>query len=177
MSENYYKYGIKEGNIVTLTPSGLVDYLDKNYAFEQDKNTDWKQITVEELEAKKATKVGDTEFLNSRILLYTESTATALEPTKTVSTKLTTSKVLTTSQDLIFNNDVETVTITKPAVPGNQHRGSAVKDFPVDNAEQVLITPSTGEDRNYVLPVTIGIIALVIFAAGVVVIKRYIIKK
>lgn len=177
MSENYYKYGIKEGNIVTLTPSGLVDYLDKNYAFEQDKNTDWKQITVEELEAKKATKVGDTEFLNSRILLYTESTATALEPTKTVSTKLTTSKVLTTSQDLLFNNDVETVTITKPAVPGNQHRGSAVKDFPVDNAEQVLITPSTGEDRNYVLPVTIGIIALVIFAAGVVVIKRYIIKK
>ena len=41
MSERYYKYGIKEGNVVTLTPSAVVDYLDKNLGFDQNKNTDW----------------------------------------------------------------------------------------------------------------------------------------
>ena len=175
MSEEYYKYGTKRGNIVTLTPSAIVDYLDKKLAFEQSKNVDWKQITVEELNSLHAVKIGDTDFLNSRIFLYTEKTATAIEPKETISVKLNVSKLLTTSEDLSFNNDVETVTIKKPAT--TEHKGSVVKYFPTDDAEEIYITPSTGEDRDYLLPITFGIVILAVLGTGVFIIKKYLIDK
>lgn len=174
MSERYYKYGIQEGNIVTLTPSAVVDYLDKNLGFEQEKNTDWKQITVEELGNLHAVKIGDTEFLNSRMILYTEKTATPLQPKGTVTVGLNVSKLLTTSSDLAFNNDAETVTIKKPETP-KEHKGSVIKYFPKDDAEEVEITQSTGENRNYVLPIFVGIVAIVVLGTGVFVIKRFLI--
>lgn len=174
MSERYYKYGIQEGNVVTLTPSAVVDYLDKNLGFEQDKNSDWKQITVENLNSLNAVKVGDTEFLNSRMILYTEKTATPIKPTETTSVNLNVSKLLTTSSDLAFNNDAETVKVNKP--DGSEHKGSVIKYFPSDNAEEVEITPSTGDDRNYVLPIVIGMISLVGLGVGVFVIKKFVIN-
>lgn len=173
MSESYYKYGKQEGNIVTLTPSAVVDYLDKNLGFEQNKNPDWKQITVEDLKNLNAVKVGDTEFLNSRMILYTESTAKPIKPTETTSVNLNVSKLLTTSSDLSFNNDAETVKVNKPE--NDQHKGSVIKYFPSDNAEQVEITPSTGDNKNYVLPTVIGMVVLVVLGTGVFVIKKFVI--
>ena len=175
MSERYYKYGIKEGNVVTLTPSAVVDYLDKNLGFDQNKNTDWKQITVDDLNTLHATKVEDIEFLNSRMILYTDKTAQPIEPTGTISVKLNVSKLLTTSEDLAFNNDAETVTINKPDV--DDHKGSIIKYFPTDDAEEVIITQSTGDDRNYVLPVTVGIMALIVLGVGIFIIKKSVINK
>lgn len=174
MSENYYKYGIKEGNIVTLTPSAVVDYLDKDLGFEQDKNTDWKQITVDDLTNLHAVRAGDTEFLNSRIILYTDKTAKQLKPTETVGVNLNVSKLLTTSSDLAFNNDAETVKVNK--TENAEHKGSAIRYFPSDDAEEVEITPSTGDDRNYVLPVVVGMITLVVLGVGVFAIKKFVIK-
>lgn len=175
MSERYYKYGIKEGNVVTLTPSAVVDYLDKNLGFDQNKNTDWKQITVDDLNTLHATKVEDIEFLNSRMILYTDKTAQPIEPTETISVKLNVSKLLTTSEDLAFNNDAETVTINKPDV--DDHKGSIIKYFPTDDAEEVIITQSTGDDRNYVLPVTVGIMTLIVLGVGIFIIKKSVINK
>ena len=175
MSENYYKYGIKEGNIVTLTPSAVVDYLDKDLGFEQDKNTDWKQITVDDLTNLHAVRVGDTEFLNSRIILYTDKTAKQLKPTETVGVNLNVSKLLTTSSNLAFNNDAETVKVNK--TENAEHKGSAIRYFPSDDAEEVEITPSTGDDRNYVLPIAIGMVTLVVLGVGIFAIKKFVIKK
>ena len=173
MSENYYKYGKQEGHIITLTPSAVVDYLDKNLVYEQSKNSAWKQITAEELNTLNAVKVGDTAFLNSRTILYTENTAKPIKPTETTSVNLNVSKLLTTSGNLAFNNDAETVSISKNG--GSEHKGSVIKYFPTDSAEEVEITPSTGENKNYVLPVAIGMIALVALGAGVFSIKKFVI--
>lgn len=173
MSENYYKYGKQEGDIITLTPSAVVDYLDKNLVYEQSKNSAWKQITAEELNTLNAVKVGDTAFLNSRTILYTENTAKPIKPTETTSVNLNVSKLLTTSGNLAFNNDAETVSISKNG--GSEHKGSVIKYFPTDSAEEVEITPSTGENKNYVLPVAIGMIALVALGAGVFSIKKFVI--
>lgn len=175
MSKDYYEYGIQKGNVVTLTPSAVVDYLDKNLGFDQNKNADWKQITVDDLNSLHAVKVGDTEFLNSRMILYTEKTAQPIEPTGTISVKLNVSKLLTTSEDLAFNNDAETVTINKPDV--DDHKGSIIKYFPTDDAEEVIITQSTGDDRNYVLPVTVGIMTLIVLGVGIFIIKKSVINK
>ena len=46
ISESFYKYGKVEGNVVTITPSAIVDYLDKDWAFEQEKNTAWQVKTL-----------------------------------------------------------------------------------------------------------------------------------
>lgn len=175
MSEKYYKYGIQEGNVVTLTPSAVVDYLDKNLGFEQNKNSDWKQITVEDLKNLNAVKVEDAEFLNSRNILYTESTAKPIKPTETISAKLNVSKLLSTSSDLTFDNDAETVKVDKPE--SEYHRGSVIKYFPTDRAEEVDITPSTGKNKDYVLPTVVGMVVLVVLGTGVFVIKKYVIDR
>ena len=83
--------------------------------------------------------------------------------------------MLTTSEDLAFNNDAETVTINKPDV--DDHKGSIIKYFPTDDAEEVIITQSTGDDRNYVLPVTVGIMTLIVLGVGIFIIKKSVINK
>ncbi len=188
MTEVYYKYGTTGGNIVTLTPSAVVDYLDKNLGFEADKNPDWKEITLAELQtlnAKKLSEINAEEFLNNRMLLFTDKTAVALKPKETVNVGLNVSKLLTTSKDLTFDNDAETVRIDKPTntntstIPGQtpQHTGSVIQYFPADSAEEVQITPSTGGNKNFVIPVVIGITGLVILSFGVIGIKKKIVDK
>ena len=171
MSENYYKYGIKEGNIATLTPSAVVDYLDKNLGFVEDNNRDWKQITSEDLEKLNAVKVGDTEYLNNKKILYTEATTKALKPTETVSVGLNVSKLLTSSEDLTFNNDAEVARITPPGNPPVV----PPKYPPVVPAEDIIIVPSTGANMNYLLPIIVGMVSLVILGVGVFVIKKKVI--
>ena len=171
MSENYYKYGIKEGNIATLTPSAVVDYLDKNLGFVEDNNRDWKQITSEDLEKLNAVKVGDTEYLNNKKILYTEATTKALKPTETVSVGLNVSKLLTSSEDLTFNNDAEVARITPPGNPPVV----PPKYPPVVPAEDIIIVPSTGANMNYLLPTIVGMVSLVILGVGVFVIKKKVI--
>lgn len=199
MSKKYYEYGIQEGDVVTLTPAAVVDYLDKNLGFEPDKNSDWKVITMDELKGLNASKIGDADFLNSRVLLYTDKTAVPLKPTNVVAVELKTSKILTTSKDLLFNNDAETVKVKKPnevldngtngdlnddasddnasvdVYRNTQHIGGIVRYFPIDSAEQIEITPSTGDDRNYIVPVVVGITALIVLGVGVVLVKRKIV--
>lgn len=174
MSEEYYKYGIQKGNLVTLKPSAVIDYLDKNLGFNAEKNTDWKQITVDELKNSNAVKVGDTEYLNAKSILYTEKTATALKPGETSQVELNVSKLLSTSNDLTFNNDAETVKVEKPV---EKHVGSVIKYFPTDEAEDVQITPSTGDDKSYIIPIIVGISSLIILGLGTFIIKRKIIDK
>ena len=171
MSENYYKYGKKEGNIATLTPSAVVDYLDKNLGFIEDNNRDWKQITSEDLEKLNAVKVGDTEYLNNKKILYTEATTKALKPTETVSVGLNVSKLLTSSEDLTFNNDAEVAKITPPGNPPVV----PPKYPPVVPAEDIIIVPSTGANMNYLLPTIVGMVSLVILGVGVFVIKKKVI--
>ena len=171
MSENYYKYGIKEGNVATLTPSAVVDYLDKNLGFVEDNNRDWKQITSEDLEKLNAVKVGDTEYLNNKKILYTEATTKALKPTETVSVGLNVSKLLTSSEDLTFNNDAEVARITPPGNPP-----VVPPEYPpVVPAEDIIIVPSTGANMNYLLPTIVGMVSLVILGVGVFVIKKKVI--
>ena len=44
-------------------------------------------------------------------------------------------------------------------------------------AEIVIITPNTGENLNYILPITIGIIACIIIGVGIFYIKKKVLKR
>ena len=47
---------------------------------------------------------------------------------------------------------------------------------PEDSSEEVTLTTNTGGNRDYVLPITIGISTLIILGAGIVFIKKKVLK-
>ena len=184
MSEDYYKYGINEGNIATiatLTPSAVIDYLDKNLGFEDNDNKDesgnsiWQQISKVKLQEFKAQKVNDGGYLDNKKILYTDKIAKPIKPGDTKTVDLKVSKLLSSSTDMTFNNDAEVAKITSndgqnpPVVPPTYP--------PVVSAEDSIVVPSTGANMNYAFPTIVGIVSLVILGIGVFVIKKKIIEK
>ena len=181
LSENFYKYGIVEGEVVTITPSAIIDYLDNDWAFENEKNPDWQVKTKEDLPGLVAEVVYNNEnsTINDKTILYTESLKqNALKPTESASVNLNVSKLLTTSDDLSFDNETEITTLDKTGgsktegTPGNYIPGTGKTEPDDSTAETVVVTPSTGANLNFILPITVGVIALIVLGVGVVIIKR-----
>lgn len=186
-SENFYKYGIINIGAVKITPTAIIDYLDKDWSFEESKNTDWEALTLEELKTKDKvaetvydkTKTPDTD-INNRIILYTEKlSGKALSPNEMNSVMLNVSKILTTTDEISLGNETEIVELNKTGgakitriIPGNYVPGSSELTDDADEAERVIVTPSTGENLNYVLPITIGLLALITLGTGVILIKK-----
>ena len=181
LSENFYKYGIVEGDVVTINASGIVDYLDKNWAFDSETNSEWRVVSLDEIKDLLQEDVyqSETSTINDKTILYTDSLKdTRIEPTQSQSVMLNVSKILTTSEDISLDNETEVVEVDKTggsdlvSTPGNYIPGTGDKESDEDMAETVIVTPATGENLSYVLPITIGIIALLIVAGGVVIIKK-----
>mgnify|MGYP002551117723 CR=1 FL=1 len=103
-----------------------------------------------------------------------------LAPNESNTVTLHTSKLLTSTDDNTFNNKAEITEVTKK--PGF-NTGTPTKvvwnvdkfNFNIDNAEEVIIIPSTGEDKNYALPIIIGISSLILLGVGAFGIKKFVI--
>ena len=201
-TEKFYKYGIVDdkSKVVKQTPSLVIDYLDDSWAFEESKNEGWKAITTEELK-KFTNSVGldiPEETLSimtskGRVLLneglinkienktiLVKASKDAIEPTATQPYQLKVSKVLTTTDDISLENDFGISVISKNGgrliakAPGKYVPGETLDDLS-DKAEEIIVTPSTGKDLNFVVPITIGIIALITLGTGVILIKKKVI--
>ena len=186
LSENFYKYGTVEGTVVTITPSAVIDYLDKNWAFDQDKNTAWSIKTLDEAKGLVAETVYNNpeSTINNKTILYTTSMQDKkLEPTQTASVDLNVSKILSNSEDISLDNETEVTHIDKTggskttSVPGNYVPGTGKTEADDNMAETVIVTPSTGGNKNFLIPTAIGTIALLVLGGGVFLIKRKALKK
>ena len=202
-TEQFYKYGIvdDESKVVKQTPSLVIDYLDDSWSFEESKNEGWKVITTEEL--KKFTNsvrleipeetlsimaqgggkaLLDEELINKieNKTILVKASKDAIEPTATQPYQLKVSKVLTTTDDISLENDFGILVISKNGgrliakAPGKYVPGETLDDLS-DKAEEIIVTPSTGKDLNFVVPITIGIIALITLGTGVILIKKKVI--
>lgn len=194
-SKEFYYYGEQKGNIVTLTPSKIVDYLDSGWAFEEARNTEGGWLTKQQNDIKDLVNNNvlneEISKIGSRIILLTEKLKDIkLEPTKgkdTATLPLKVSKVLASSDEISLDNDTEILQIEKPfgsittSKPGNYIPGVGAEtaDGKTDGteaddsqAEPVIVTPATGENRDYIMPIVVGTIALIILGAGVVIIKK-----
>lgn len=194
-SEEFYYYGEKKGNIVTLTPSKVVDYLDSGWAFEEARNTEGGWLTKQQNDIKDLVNNNvlneETSKIGSRTILLTEKLKDIkLEPIEgknTATLPLKVSKVLASSDEISLDNDTEILQIEKPfgstttSKPGNYIPGVGAEtaDGKTDSteaddsqAEPVIVTPATGENRDYIMPIVVGTIALIILGAGVVIIKK-----
>ncbi len=185
ISENYYKYGIIEGNVVTITPSAIIDYLDSDWDFDVANNPDWEAIQKDDSRIVLAQEVATSTSIDNAKLLYTESLATYnLQPTQSASVMLNVSKILTSSENIELGNETEIVKVNKPggadltSTPGNYvpSTGPAVERDD-DMAEVVIITPNTGENMNYILPIAVTATAFVILGVGIVFIKKKVLNK
>ena len=184
--EKFYKFGThgEENELVTITPSAVVDYLDPDWSFEANENTGWESIKPNDNKIVLAQEVTDSEEITNREILYTANLANPIAPTNTADTTLKVSKLLTSSQDIELDNEIEINKVSKPGgsdittTPGDYVPGSGPKvDRDDGMAERVIITPNTGENLNFVLPITIVISAFVIIVAGVIFIKKKVLNK
>lgn len=208
-TQNYYTFGDRgKDNIIKITPSGIIDYLDSDWDFIEEKNPDWQAITLEELQAGNIVKV-DEEVYNiskpnsqtdiaGRIILFTDTLKSKpIEPGNTESVNLNVSKLLTLSDEISLDNETEITDLTKMStvpgpsrppitvhtgreiitIPGNHIPGTTPKEQDSSIAETVEVTPSTGENRDYILPIGVGLLAFITLGAGVVLIKKFAIDK
>lgn len=186
LNENYYKYGIipKDNNdIITITPSAVIDYLDKDWAYDESKNSGWivkNKEDLKDLVAEQVYTVGENSenTINEKTILYTENLKKALNPEDTNSIDLKVSKILSNSGDIELDNETEIVKTEKPggpktpSTPGNYIPGTGKTETDDSTGETVIVTPNTGKNLNVILPIGIGIMALVVLGAGVVIIKK-----
>lgn len=212
-TKEYYTFGDRgKDNIITITPSGIIDYLDSDWDFAEEKNPDWRAITLEELQAGDIVKVDEEVYkiestgeeaktdIAARIILFTDTLKSkAIEPGNTESVNLNVSKLLTLSDEISLDNETETTNLVKGppsidpepgkstitvhtgreiiTIPGNYVPGTTPNEQDSSVAETVEVTPSTGEDRNYVMPITIGVTALVVLGVGVILIKKIVLAE
>lgn len=182
VSEDFYKYGIKSGNEVTIIPTSIIDYLDKNWGFEAEKNKEWTVKSLDEIKNIVAKEVYENEdsTIADKTILYTESLkGQKLKPTESATVNLNVSKVLSNSDEISLDNESEITELTKDggskliSTPGNYIPGQEeAKESDESIAETVIVTPSTGANLEFIVPIMIGVIALVILGAGVVIIKK-----
>ena len=89
---------------------------------------------------------------------------------------------LSKSTESANQNQAEIILVTKPGggkttnTPGNYVPNKEKQEIDDAISEQVVVIPSTGGNMNFVLPITIGILACVILGVGVFLIKTKVLK-
>lgn len=183
---DYYWFGeINKDALVKITPARIIDYLDSSWSFEESKNPGWKVLTEDDLKKHKtedpilytdSNNKCISDNIENRTVLCKEN-ETKVAPTETEEYALEVSKILTTTDDISLENDLGITNIEKiggrtlKLAPGRYVPEETLDDLS-DKAERIMVTPSTGEDLNIAIPITIGVIALITLGAGVILIKK-----
>ena len=178
--ENYYDYGEpsdRNSNKVTVSVAELLDYVDGRLN-NVTPDGQWEEKDQTYLEQVNASKKNDQDINNYRTYI-TNKLARPLAPGDVTDViNLYTSKLLTSTDDNTFNNKSEITQVTKE---DKFTSGTPVKlienHFAIGDSEEIIIIPSTGENKDYILPIVIGITAITILGVGIILIKRFIIDK
>lgn len=180
VSDRYYYYGNNtNSDYVRNSITQLVDYLDGRLAILENESK-WAETDKVYLTNVNASQKDNDTYLNLTRTYLTTQLSKDLAPNESNAITLKASKLLTSTDDNTFNNQSEITEVTK--APGF-NTGGPVQivlsensfNFNEDNAETIIIIPSTGENRAFVLPTVIGISSLLILAGGIFVIKKFII--
>ena len=188
-SPEFYQFGIKQGEIITITPTRIIDYLDDKSIFMAEDPTNieyrWEALTLKDLKPSGKYKgIVSNEVINSQdientqiyVTDYMEYHGKKLAPADKAlgkaagseSTLMKVSKVLSSQDDANFDNQAEIILIDKPGgakttnTPGNYIPNKTNQETDDSTTQEIIIAPSTGANRNVVLPITILIILLVL---------------
>ena len=181
-SQDYYYYGDR-GNgssVVRTSVTQLLDYVDGRLAVLDEKG-DWADAEKDYEKTYNVSKKDDETYINGIKQYVTKNLSKALAPKESSEVKLNTSKLLTSTDDNEFNNQSEITEVKKTngfstGTPVKMRWDNGQNHFNVANAEIVTIVPSTGENRNYVTPIMIGIVTISMLGVGIVLIKKFVVK-
>ena len=173
---------------ITITPSAIIDYLDKEWEFNTADNTEngWEIKTLEDEQIKKLlnSDVVGNDTVKESLILYTEKLANQkLEPGQKESVNMNVTKVLAVTDEIDLNNYTEIIKVDKTgggnivsSTPGNYVPGESA-ELDSDNAQSITVTPPTGENRNYIIITGVVVGALIITAVGIILIKKKTLNK
>ena len=82
---------------------------------------------------------------------------------------------LSSLEEITFDNDVEIADITRTQDVGRMTKLEESKLY--ERAERITVTPPTGENRDYTIIILITASALTVFGIGLIIIKKYVLKK
>lgn len=135
--------------------------------------TEYQTIFTEWAYQTETTSIRNIKLDNKTILKY--NLEDEVEPGFTKSMTLYASKLLSNSDEIDLNNDVELTEVNRKQEIGRipDIRTSTI----YDRGESVTVTPPTGENQNYIIPIIVGTIALIILGAGIVLIKKKVVNK
>lgn len=190
--QSYYYYGKveDENNIVKVTSSTLIDYVDSELTIKAgDENGNWSVIANATDLAQKGLTLTDEEVESLLKQYSTVVTAeaipenTTIAPGESANATIALEKLLATSDDLSYENNGEVVTITKTGGSSmTTTLGSYAKvllenpDAPALESDEakaytVTIIPPTGAE-NYTTYIIVSIVSLVALGAGIYVIRK-----
>ena len=125
----------------------------------------WKITEIKEARKKK---------LVDKTILYNADLEKEIAPGESKNASLTASKILTNTDEIELNNDVEITEVTRTAKTGRKVTPKYTSLY--DRGETVTITTHTGENKNYILITIVAISFFVILGTGIVFIKKKILK-
>lgn len=125
----------------------------------------WKITEIKEARKKK---------LVDKTILYNADLEKEIAPGESKNASLTASKILTNTDEIELNNDVEITEVTSTAKTGRKVTPKYTSLY--DRGETVTITTPTGENKNYILITIVAISFFVILGTGIVFIKKKILK-
>ncbi len=223
-SQGYYNFGeeyytsrpneqsAKLADIVGISPSMMVDYLDQNSSLKIGSTINeqygWEGYTIEQLRNARLVE----QDVITRLQTGIDANGKPLDPVQIFVTKyykdsniyvkpayylnntlnnlensniyMETQKVLSSSEDANFMNQLEVVLASKPGgskivelTPGNYTPNLTDQESDDSVSEELIITPNTGSNRNIVLPITVLIITFIMIGVGTYLIVVKIMKR
>lgn len=196
-SQAYYYYGIKEGQIKTITVNNIVDYMDSEMVFDEEKNSeDWELVTLDQLRASgyiseevyNTMKPNESQFVVSKLkqkpVEQNKLANIKIGSDNAKSVKLYASKLLASKDEITIENfaEVSEIAGSRPfenAVPGNYNptTSPASPNESDDDTVKLIIMPPTGNNINIVTYVITSIVGLSILIVGIILIRKKIINK
>ena len=112
--------------------------------------------------------------LADKTILHNANLEGEIAPGDSKQASLTASKILTNTDEIELNNDIEITEATR----NKRTRRNVTPQYSIfyDKGETVTITAPTGENKNYILITIVAISFFVILGTGVVFIKKKILK-
>ena len=112
--------------------------------------------------------------LADKTILHNANLEGEIAPGDSKQASLTSSKILTNTDEIELNNDIEVTDITRSTTTGR--KVTPQYSFLYDRGETVTVTTPTGKNKNYNLITMVAISFFVILGTGIVFIKKKILK-
>lgn len=161
--EEYFKYQSS-----SIDSSGNTEIRVWYEEFKEQYATAIKNWNITEIKEARKKKLAD------KTILHNANLEGEIAPGDSKQASLTASKILTNTDEIELNNDIEITEATRNKRTGRKVTPKYTSLY--DRGETVTITTPTGENKNYILITIVAISFFVILGTGIVFIKKKILK-